>query len=458
MRRLRLVRIQAILLAVISFSFSVASAHAQAGAATAAIVVQGLNEALSSMRDALNEATNDAKSVGNSYQANAQNVISDINKAFKDNLNLAFDRMSGQQHQLVENGERLISLTKEATDELTKKNFDRARELMVEGDIVAYDTSYSLPCRTTKPRVMIIHPAEIQADDEAPVIHVRGNFLLQGKDMKVMIGGSVAQVIQRTDTEIAFTVPQNVLDSARAKQIVVSATIAGLKTIARNIRFVLGCSENLTDLDNAPSVQFLVDPPVTHHLNGTLVTSHNVDKVVKDLSGHFGNTGSDHCDDSYAADQNYCLVQKTGTFDHIDITNQSANCGSSIGPVKPSGDRCVFVGAHVQGCGANRGPFNVWLGCKGRGWANYDYQLWRKDTVVEQAGSLDIDKTGIPGETLFSFPFPSASGDSQYSFIVVVQKLRGEKVLEQATLSQAQATHGTWKASVKDGQFSLTVQ
>ncbi|MER9684686.1 MULTISPECIES: hypothetical protein [unclassified Mesorhizobium] len=428
------------------------------GLLTAAGVIEGLNQALDGMRSALNEATNDAKSVGNSYQANAQNVISDINKAFTDNLNLAADKMSEQQRQLVGNGERLISLTQEATEELTKKNFERARSLMIEGDIVAYNTSYSLPCRTTKPRVMLVDPVAIQADQEAPIIHVRGNFLLQGKEFSVKIGKEEAQILQRSDTEIDFAVPPTVLQDAKAKQVAVSASIVGLKTITRKIRFILGCSERFSNLDVTPTVQFLIDPPITYHLKGTLTTSHFVPSVIADLKGHFESTGNNHCDDSYSADQNLCLVQKSGTIDHVELSNQSANCGSGIGPVNPSGDHCVFVGGHVQGCGANRGPFHTWLGCKGRGWVKYDYQLYRKELVQEEADHVDIEKEGVTGETLFSFPFPSASGDKQYTFTVVVQKLRGDKVLEQGTLSQANATHGTWRADVKDGQFSLTLQ
>ncbi|ACM31110.1 hypothetical protein [Rhizobium rhizogenes] len=451
--------------ALISFAgivlVSTSLAFAQADPITAGIVVQGLTQAIGDMRSALNEATNDAKSVGNSYQANAQNVLTDIDKMFGKNLNLAFDKMTDQQRQLVQNGERLVALTKEATDELTKKNFDRARSLMIEGDIVAYDTSYSLPCRTTKPRVMQVEPVEISADDEAPVIHVRGNFLLQGKGLKVSFAKTEAQVLQRTDTEISFAVPQSVLDDAKGKQIAISATLDGLTTITRKIRFVLGCSEKSRSLETAPSVQFLINPPITFHVQGTLTTSHLVDTVLPDLKGQFSNTGNGHCDDSYSVDQNYCLIDKNGGFDHVDISNPSANCGSSIGPINPSGDHCVFVGGHVQGCGAIRGPFNVWAGCKGRGWVKYDYQLYRKDRVMTEAGHSDIEKEGIPGETLFSFPFPTAAGkkeEMQFTFNVIVQKMRGDKVLEQGTLSQAQATHGTWQANVKDGQFSLTLQ
>ena len=428
------------------------------GALTVGAVQSALVEALNGMRAALNEATYDAKSVGNSYQANAQNVLSDLNTVLGSKLTYTFDRLNDQEKSLAQSAERLVAITKEATDELTKKNFQRARTLMVEGDIVAYNTSYSLPCRTATPRVMLVEPVEIDADAENPIIHLRGNFLLQGKDLSVQIGKQAAKIAQRTDTEIAFEVPRSTLDAAKQKQTSVSGSINGLVSLNRKIRFILGCSEKAVPLPGAPTVQFLINPPISYRVSGTLVTTHLVDKVVADLTGKFSRTGNNQCDDSFSVDQNFCLVDKTGTFHHIDITNQSANCSSSIGPVNPSGDRCVFVGGHVAGCGANRGLFNTWLGCKGRGWVSYDYQLWRKDRIREEASRSAISKEGIVGETVFSFAFPGAVSEPQYNFSLTVEKIRGDKILERKTLSDAAPTSGTWQASVKDGAISVVVQ
>jgi hypothetical protein len=431
-------------------------AYAQA-ALTVGAVQSALIESLASLRSALNEATYDAKSVGNSYQANAQNVLKDINLILGSKLAYTFDRLNEQERALTNSAERLISLTKEATEELTKKNFERARVLMIEGDIVAYNTSYSLPCRTTRPRIMLVDPLTINADDEAPVIKARGNFLLQGKDLTVSVGKEKAEITQRTDTEIAFIIPRSLMQTAASKQISASATISGLSTINRKIRFVLGCSEKSEKPDSTPSIGILINPPVSYRVAGTLVTTHLIEKIIPDLEGRFDRTGNNHCDDSFSVDQNYCLIGG-GSFHHIDLWNQTANCNSSVGPINASGDRCVFVGGHVGGCGANRGPFNTWAGCKGRGWAGYNYKLWRKETVREEASRADIKKEGIPGESVFSFVFPGATSSPEYKFSLVVEKLRGERILERKTLSDAGPTSGVWRALVKDGTVSVTVQ
>lgn len=440
-----------------SLALFLASAPAYGQAMTVLAVKDALVSALQEFRTAMNEATYDAKSVGNSVQANVQNVIQDLDRTFSKNMNVAFDKLNAQELRLAEDAERLVALTKDATEALTKNNFDRARVLMADTDILAYNTSYSLPCRTTKPRIVIAQPTIIGADDEVPIVRVRGNFLLQGKNLKVTVGDTAVDIQQRSDTEIAFLVPQDVLEKAKSQQVAVSAKISGLQTINRKIRFVLGCRERSAPLDDTPSVAFQIDPPITYSVSGTLVTTHLVDKVIPDLEGRFDLTGSNQCDDNFAADQNYCLLPGSGTFDHIEITDQNVNCNSSIGPVNPSGDRCVYVGTHIGGCGANRGPFNTWLGCKGRGWAKYNYKLWKRDSVREEAGRSTVQKQGIPGEKVFGFAFPGAINSPDYQYEVVVEKIRGAKILERKTLTVANPVSDAWNTRVANGSLSIEV-
>jgi hypothetical protein len=407
----------------------------------------------------MDEATSDIKSVGNSLQANVQNVISDIDRSLGNKLNLTFDKLDAQERRLAEDAERLVALTREATDELTKKNFERAHSLVIDADMLAYNASYSLPCRTLKPRVLEVLPTTISSDSEAPLIKVRGNFLMQGKNLVVKIGKTQAAVTQRTDNEIMFEVPKSVLNTATTQQQSISATIEGLASFERRLRLGVFCRERSVALPVAPSVSFLIDPPVIYAVKGRMRTSHMVDKEVPDLEGRFDRTGSDHCDDSFAVDQNLCLVPGEGTFTRVDISNQTTGGSSNIGPVTPSGDRCVFIGGQVRGKGARREPiFHTWLECYGRGWVGYNYKLWKRVRLRDTAQIIDVEKVGIPDETSFSFVFPSATSEPGYEYDITVEKRRGDRVLERRSLSSANPVAQTWNSRVVEGMLAIEVQ
>jgi hypothetical protein len=431
--------------------------YAQVGALTVLGVKDALVSTLQEFRQALNEATQDAKSVGNSLQANAQNVIRDIDVMLGKKLAYTFDRLDAQERRLADDAERLTALIRDSTEALTRKNYERARVLIADADILAYNTSYSLPCRTTRPRIIAISPNVLNSDDEAPVVRIRGNFLMQGEGLSIKVDGTAAELQQRSDNEIAFLIPQIVMQKARNKQTAVTASVQGLIPIQRSISLLLGCRESRGRLDAIPSVGFLIDPATVFRVSGNLVTTHLVNSVVPDLEGRFERTGSDRCDDAFSVDQNFCLVG-AGKFHHVDIWNQNANCGSAIGPVNPSGDRCVFIGGQVRGCGANRGPFNTWVGCKGRGWVKYNYKLWRQDATRVETGRSQVEKSGIPGETSFSFVFPGATSSPEYLFEIVVEKIRGGRVLERRSLSHAKPTVDNWVAKVDQGMMTVQVK
>lgn len=425
--------------------FATTSGTAHAAALTVLSVKSALTEVIQSMRDALAEATSDLQSIGNSMQANAQNVLADVDRILGKKLEYTFNRLDATELRLVEDTQALTNQMRLATQQIIAKAGDEARKTIVEADIAAYNTSYSLPCRDARPRIVASFPARLIAGRDSPKITLRGNFLRQGGEPVVTINGVTARLVERLDSALSVEIPAAVLQSAVDDEVLVSAKVSNLQTISRSLWAwgLLGCHESTEAVVASPIALTALQPPYRYVVTGTVAIERTDYREVAEAAQAFANTGSNQCDDNYRVDTQWCLTGP-GTMVRADVQNVSANCNSGFEGTTPSGERCVLARGKVAGCGANRGPFNTWLGCKGRGWLNYSITLIRKEPYQAITTPKAVAKQGRPGELSFTFEMPSAVGfeNPLPRYTLQVEKRQGRKLAESYSVSHANPNAG----------------
>ncbi len=433
-------------------------AHAQAAALTGMAVKGALEGALASFQQAMLSATQDLQSLGNSLQSNAQNVILDIDRTLGSKINLTFDRLDASELRFISDAQALTRQVNDATSKLIAKAGDEARTTIVAADIAAYNASYSLPCRDATPRVLATFPARLIAKKSTPVIEMRGNFLRQG-DLKVFINDRPAKLVERIDTSMKVEIPATVIDSVVDDEILASVSVDGLEKINRNPRVwgLFGCGEKRSIVSEKPLALTVVEPPFHYTFDGSAMYEHTASRDVPEATQQFSRTGNDRCDDSSRADQQWCV--STGTLAAANVSNVGANCSSGWEGTVPSGDRCVLARGFVGGCGANRGPFNTWLGCRGRGWLNYQIQLIRRETYQSNSATTLITKTGAPNTASFTFDVPVPAGliNPQPRYSVTARLMQGKKIIQEMAVSHAAPNSGTITSRLSGGVLGIDV-
>ncbi len=344
---------------------------------------------IESFREAMYEGTEDIQSIGNSLQANAQNVLADIDRMLGHKLEYTVDKLEGAELRLVEDAQELTRTMKVATQKIIAKAGEEARTTIVDADILAYNTSYSLPCRDSKPRVVASFPPTLQVGQDIPKLTLKGNFLRQGENLKVLVNGIEARIIERLDSAISVEISKSVVESADQNDVIVSVKVDNLEEISRSLWLwgVLGCHENTATASSSPIGLTVLEPPFRYELSGSTHVEHTAFREVAEPVQPFANTGSSICDDSYRVDREWC-ISGPGTLIRADVSVTGESCHSAFEGTVPSGNRCVLARGKVGGCGAIRGPFKTWLGCKGRGWLNYNITLIRKESYQTQTLAL----------------------------------------------------------------------
>lgn len=424
------------------------------GPITAAVIAGGLSRAIDDFKTALAQAGDEARSLGNSLQANAQNVLADLNNALKDRMNQAITALELQERRLAEDAEALTRQLTQATQALTRQAGDEARRSIVEADILAYNTMYSLPCRDNRPRIVAAFPSQVVVAQAEPILTLRGNFLDQGATLTATVGEHRAEIIERLATSIRVRLPDDMAPVELDEPRTVSVRVTGLETRDRTLWFGLICRERQVDAPEM-SAALTMMPQVTHSVRATLRTTHLVEREVAEPRPRFSRTGSDRCDDNFPVVETYTVTTPGAVRTRADVRVQSANCGSGLQSMNPSGPNSVVVSGRVQGCGANRGPFNTWLGCKGRGWLSYDITLVAtvRDRVAAGEKSFEIQPS--VADRSWSFPFAPGGMEPNFEYEVTVTRHQGRAELGRWTISGANPNAGPLTSRVADGSLSV---
>lgn len=446
-------RVVALLLVVVMY----ASPAAAIDAATVVGVKLALDGALKGLNEALKGVTGEIRSLGNSLQANAQNVIVDIDGMVKSNVNLTFDKLSASELRFVEDAQALTEKINAVTKSIASGVSSETRKIIVDADIASYNTMYSMPCRDSPPRVIATFPEKICLSSGVKTLTMKGNFLRQG-DVSVYLNNVRAEVVERIDSSISVKLPDELVKSAESGDVVVSSRVEGLEKIDRKLIMwgFLGCWEDKRRVESSPIGMSVVKGPCHVKISGEAWYKYNVKVNVPEEVQKFEKYGSSQCDDSFSVETQWCVSK--GTLGGHTVTNIASWCGSSYGGVLPSGPRCVLVRGHVAGCGADRGPFGVWLGCRGRGKLTYDIQLVRVDEFESVTQREKVAIIGRSDQSSFSISMPPApAGGSVPMYVLEVGLMKGEDVVESFQVSHANPNFSAVRTRIDGGVLSVEV-
>ena len=365
---------------------------------TAGMVIDALNSAISGLEDAISKASADIKSVGNSLDANAKDVLAQLNYYLGDKLNDTFDKLSEQEKRLAEDAENLIDQTKNATLLITNNAKDAAIIAAQEADITAYDSVNSLPCKNKVPRLVYVTPSsiELNSQTESPEVKIRGNFLNYGNpDIKV--NNQPVNIISTSANEYTIEIPNAVINNITDERSLQISAVCNKCTVSP-----LGSSIQATG--TVQSLALKIIPIQSYSL---LVHITPLADIPTENDYEF--SPYDHteqkCDASDVhASMNWNLPNPGWTYlSHVLENLQINQKGSGIVSQTPTPNG-VVVEDTVSGAGcvwpsSGCGP-GTW--CKGRGWVKYTAKIHYKAYT----------KTSLPG---FSATEPN-SQNTTYSY------------------------------------------
>ncbi len=437
-------------------------AAAQVGeVATVSVVRDLLQQALDGLNNTMKTAGGEVKSAGDSLQANAQNVITDINQTLGSKLNLTFDKLDKQEQQLIADAQLLTKQINDATKSVIINSGYQARSAIAEADITAYNTSYSLPCRDQTPRFVYAQPEAIRVGADRPEIRVRGNFLSIGDEPRVSVADVPTKIIARSDNEMLVQIPQTILDGIEVeKSVAVSATLYAL----RRTNLWLYCYSSQKALGHPLSVATVLRPKVSIKISGTIHGTADIPKVV-DETYSFDNGTGDNCDASFEADKNYCM--KAGrvldNWTGPSVSSQNGNDTGIRGATR-SGDRCLFVAAHIAGKGYSISvptPFGSVRNCNGRGWLTYSIVLHGHEIDTAPLPKVPFSWDSSDGSQLsFLFhygPTPPDATNITWAYDATVIISSGHNAPETVVVSNANPNPGRIHSRIVNGDLAIEI-
>ena len=382
-------------------------------ALTVGAVRAALLDSIQRLDSAIQSAAQSVKGVGNSLEANARGVVSDIDTRLGAKLDYTFDRLDATEKRFMEDAQALVGQIDTAAVGIVTLTEGAARRVLGDADIVAYNALYSLPCRDQIPRVVYSTPDVVYEGYTVPEVTVHGNFLDLGSEPDVTVDGQTARLVARSANQLHVALPK-----------VVSQNVAAPHSVAVRFRptrrdrscylFGLIPWSSERPLANDLSSSVLLQPKTTVSLTSTLTPV-----LAQRETGTWGfgdRRGTDgNCDAHFDATLTFCIPDAWGG--RLVAGNpysgpgvNSKNCTSDIEGVDVIGDRCVRVRAHIGGCGYDHLPFGI-NNCKGNGWLDYGITLNGERMVPTNGAEAQVVAEGVvPVQTNFVVPY---SGDLQ---------------------------------------------
>lgn len=461
MRRITSVMIVAVILWGCGLPRAISQAPGTAAIGTYMTVGQireGLNQALTGIQQATLTAGGEVRASGNSLQANVQNVIADIDAKFANRFNVTYTTLDGEERQFMADARELIFRSQAAATALVNETGDQARQTVGDADIAAYDTSYSLPCRTQIPRIVYWTPSSAVARGEEVVVSIHGNFLDFGRSASVFIDGHVAR-FTRSDHVITAVIPAGDVQRITDKSDM-SIKVAGLRKRVLEPRWMafLGCSETYAPWQNA-SVTVVLIPRVSYQVNGQIWATYASWGAPYVFQSGELTKEDDNCNANREVGFNVCVpdpanmraVSGTGSV-------KSKSGPSSWGPPGLSGTTCVNFPAHLEGSGY-RWTLGV-ADCRGHAWLDVLWQAFAEHLIKNQTPVMSVDKRLAIGTYSFSVndSQPPIGDNWQWHYLVQIQQLRGSQVMESESLTDVRRDNGQgWTSTIQNGVLTVTL-
>lgn len=452
----------AILLLAASASLSPpAQAQLPSGGAflTIGAVRQGLNETLVGIQNATVTAGSEGRALGNSLQANIQNVIADIDARFGKRLDYTFEKLDGAERQFATDARDLIYRSRAATTALAGIIGDESRQTIGEADIAAYNTSYSLPCRTQSPRVVYWAPTKAIAKGEEVVVSVHGNFLNFGTNAKVLVDGKQSTDVTRNDRVISVKLSREAIQKVTDTSSI-PIVISGLERRVlepRVLSWLFGCSEKFESVQSS-SLTVALQPRFNYRVQAEVWASYKEwSPPVVQQRDRFSRR-SDNCDHDENISFTACVPSENMRVVEGRYSVNSKSGPSAFGPAVASGSNCILFNGRLKGSGYN------WIlgvrNCRGSAWldANWEVVAQRQDAKeTARLRSNDVLPIGQYSHAINNAQSPIGE-DWKWRFVVRIDQMRGSQVLATETLTDGRLDNGNgWISAMKDGVLTVSL-
>lgn len=444
-----------IFLLTVLFTLAMVPARAEP-ITTVLLVSKALQDSLQALQDSIVTAGGEMTGVGNSWQKNGQNVLVDINNMLGSKMNTAIENLNDSERKLISDAQNLTGLIKKSTNQVISHSFQEARITLGDADILAYNTSYSLPCRNQEPRIVYWTPTMATITGNEVLVTAKGNFLNIDTNVQVLVNGVITPIIAQTDRDLTFKVPTSVLATVQ-NQTTIGINVAGLHKRVRSsglLSAVFGCSEKKQAVPTL-RLALTLRPPIVYSIDASIVAESTAwsptYEAYKTEPKFYRSTGAGG---NVNVSEQYCLKANEVVVDaHLTITDRGGP--STAGPWVLSGERCVYVPARVQGNG-----FDSFRISKGGGNIGYVLSIIGKHPQVVSLNEQQYHYVTHAGENVVSFVYqnlPEAK-DLKWKFKTNVKVLRGTQILFNDMLTEVTPVSPSGVSiNFKDGTMSVTL-
>ncbi|EAZ91990.1 hypothetical protein [Crocosphaera chwakensis] len=430
-----------------------------------------LLDSLERLSSVIKDAGGEFREVGDSLENNANKVIKEIDKTFGNRLDKTIRQLNETEKKVFEDIGRVIQENENATEAIIKGAGKEARRAIFEGDIAAYNSLYSLPCRNKIPRIVYIEPDEVIVNNDDPFVKIRGNFLDIGSESKVKVDGIETNIIARNNNEIAIAIPEKILNNLDDSKLL-SISLTLYKTTV--IPVVCWARDSIINSPLQTSVK--LTPQVKYNIEGYIegnyekITPEEVKEDIQNFPQRRTKVIDENCGVNETIRRDF-LIEKGWEIIDKTFTEISANCGTSLEGIDFQGNRAV-VRTRLKGCGYTtvRGPFGAILykDCNGRGWHEYDLTLiGRRRTIIpEKRERISLPKetfniSGTSGQTTFTdIRHTSANTnlrDDNWYYTATIKGTRGRKQISPVQVNTNLPTAVNVTSKMENGILSIRI-
>ncbi len=432
-----------------------------------------LIQALEKLQETTRTAGDEARKTGDSLEKNGKNIIKEIDDRFGQRADTLIRRLDDSERKFMQDVGKTIVLTNQASKELVKGMGEQARLTLYEADILAYNTSYSLPCRSKVPRIVYVANTPVIVGDQLPVVKIRGNFLDQGKLNGATINNVSSKVLARGANELTLEIPASVFESVVAPQLY-QVSINTQKTTY--VPFI--CLARLADAIPPLQTTIELQPQKIVSVDSVIGGNYILRKppVTTTETAEFPqqrvNVIDENCSINETRKVDYAIPQGWSIQD-VKQTIFSANGGSYIEGVDIYSDKAV-VRVRLIGKGYRivREPITgaiLYKNCNGRGWVNFAITMIGKKETIQSFDPQTItipdesqSEQGAPGQTSFMLRHSMGGRslpEASWRYALTLKRKIGLKTMPPIILSdQIQTNLQTDTTTMmNDGNLSIQV-
>ena len=433
-----------------------------------------LIQALEKLQESTRTAGDEARKTGDSLEKNGKNIVKEIDERFGNRADILIRRLDDSERKFIQDVGKTIVLTNQASQDLVLKTGEQARLTLFEADILAYNTSYSLPCRPKVPRLVYVADTPIIVGNQLPAVRLKGNFLDQGKLYEAKINGISSKVVARAANELTLEIPDSVLDSVSAPQLVQ----VSIKT-QQTTYIPLICIPRVTDVPSPIQTAVELQPQKTVSVDATIGGNYIVRKPpeTKTENAEFPQEREHVIDENCAINETRrreYLVPQGWTIQDVRFNGPfSANGGSHKEGIDIYPDK-VVVRVRLKGKGYRtiREPFTgaiLYRDCNGRGWLDFSITMIGTKSTTQTFDPQTIVITderqaiqGSPGQTSFVVRHSMAGRslpEASWRYTLTVNRQIGRKVMPPIVLSDQLQTHlpTSTATTMNDGTLSVQI-